>query len=63
LVAFVLGFIGKAVKGVAKVLGGSGPLVKAEGIADQLQDKWAERVAAGAFALVAIAMIVMAFRC
>lgn len=56
-------FLGKIVRGVGRVLFGSGPAVKVEGIADQVQDRLAERLVGAACVLVALALIVFAFRC
>ena len=56
-------FLTKIAKGVGKVLFGSGPAVKVEGVSDQLQDKLAERLVGAALVIIALAIVVLAFRC
>lgn len=56
-------FLTKVVKGAGKLLFGSGPAVKVEGVADQIQDRTAERLAGAALVIVALGFLVLAFRC
>jgi hypothetical protein len=55
-------FLTKIVKGAGKLLFGSGPAVKVEGISDQLQDRYAERLIGAACILVALALVIFSIR-